>query len=568
METRELKAGIGKASTGIEGLDEITGGGVPRGRVTLVAGNAGCGKTLLGMHFITHGATRCDEPGIILSFEESREELEQNIASLGVDLAGLEAGGKIHIERVKLHSDGSLQVGEFNLEPLFIRLDVARKAIGAKRVLIDSCDVLFASFADRGGLRLELQRLFAWLKERDLTAIVTAEAGDGQFTRHGLQEYVSDCVLHLDHRVYEQISTRRLRVVKYRGSAHGTNEYPFLIDAEGLSVLPITSLALQHVAPHDRISCGIERLDSMLEGGLYRGSTVLVSGTAGTGKTTLAMSLADAACRRGEKAVVLSFEESPDQLIRNMRSVGMDLQRHLDDGLMQIHATRSTLQGLEAHLTGIHRLIERVHPSLVIVDPITAFLGGDNARDVRAMLTRLIDYFKNKGITAVLTNVVSGSGPREGTETEISSLVDVWLIVRDMELNGERNRTLLILKARGIAHSNQVREFNISSKGIALNDVYIGLGTVLTGSSRIAQEASDADAELSRKDDLDRLHLAIATKERALEAQVEALKAGFADERAAIERNIRQLENLESLRNLYRHTLFDSRRGDADTASG
>ncbi len=517
-----------KAPTGIQGLDEITSGGLPKGRPTLVCGSAGCGKTLLAMEFLVRGAILFNEPGVFMAFEETENDLIQNVASLGFDLKDLIARKTIVLDYVYIERSEIEETGEYDLEGLFIRLGHAIDSIGAKRVVLDTIESLFSGLPNPLILRAELRRLFRWLKDKGVTAIITGERGEESLTRFGLEEYVSDCVIVLDHRVSEQVSSRRLRVVKYRGSIHGTNEYPFLIDEDGISVLPVTSLGLQQVASTQRISTGIERLDSMLGGeGYFQGSSVLISGTAGTGKSSLAAHFAAAACQRGEHTLYFAFEESPSQIIRNMRSIGIDLQKWENEGLLQFQANRPTLAGLEMHLTMMHKAINTFKPKIVIVDPLNSFVIGGNATEVKAMLMRLVDFLKMKQITGLFTNLTAGGGALEQTDIAISSLIDTWLLLRDIETGGERNRGLYILKSRGMAHSNQIREYLITDHGIELCDVYVGLGNVLTGSARLAQEAQEQAEQSMRDQEVERRKLDLESKSKVMEAQIAAIRAQF-----------------------------------------
>jgi circadian clock protein KaiC len=473
-----------KSPTGIEGLDEVTGGGLPTGRPTIVCGGPGCGKTMLGIEFLVRGATQFDEPGVFMAFEETPEDLAQNVASLGFDLQDLAARKKlfldyVHVERIEIQ-----ETGEYDLEGLFIRLQHAIDSVGAKRVVLDTLEALFSGFSNQGILRAELRRLFRWLKDRNMTTVITAERGDGALTRYGLEEYVSDCVIVLDHRVAGQLSTRRLRIVKYRGSVHGTNEYPFLIDEHGISVLPITSFGLNYRASTQRISSGIPDLDDLLEGkGYYRGSTVLVSGTAGSGKTSIASHFAEAACRRQERALYLSFEESVAQLARNMRSIGVDLEPWVKKGLLQFHGIRPTEHGLEMHLARLHKMVDQFKPRVVVVDPITNLISGDGDREIQSMLMRLIDFLKANQITAVFTSLTASGKHAEQSEVGISSLIDTWIVLRELEENGERNRGLYVVKSRGMAHSNQVREFLLTDRGVRLVPAALGAAGVHTASA-------------------------------------------------------------------------------------
>jgi circadian clock protein KaiC len=489
--------GLAKAPTGISGLDQIIGGGLPQGRVTLVAGSAGAGKTLLGLQFLVAGALEHGESGVLLTFEEPAAKVAANVRSLGFDLDELQRDGLLVVLSFQVDPTEIVAAGEFDFEPLFAVLGEAIGRVGAKRVVLDTIEVLFGAFGDDIIVRSELSRLARWLEDRGVTAIVTGERGEATLTRHGIEEYVSDCVIVLDHRVREEISTRRLRVVKYRGSAHGTNEYPFVISARGFVVLPITSITLDYGAPEERISTGITRLDHMLGGGVYRGSSILVSGTAGTGKTSLGANLADAACRRGERVLWVLFEESPEQVLRNMRSIGLDLRRWVDAGLLHIWAARPSAFGLETHLALLAQLIDEVKPSLAVLDGIASFTHGASASDMTSMMSRQMDLLKARGITILATALGHGE---ETSTLDVSSLVDVWLLVRNVETNGERNRLLFVLKSRGTAHSNQVREFVLTGHGIELIDVSVGPAGVLTGSARLAQQAAERDAEVRRVD--------------------------------------------------------------------
>ncbi|HEX6271083.1 MAG TPA: circadian clock protein KaiC, partial [Anaerolineales bacterium] len=442
---------------------------LPEGRPTLVAGGAGCGKTLFAMEFLVNGATQHNEPGVFVAFEESAEELAQNVASLGFDLKDLIKQKKLIIDYVRIERGEIEETGEYDLEGLFIRLGYAIDRIGAKRVALDTVEVLFAALPNRGILRSELQRLFRWLKDKGVSAIVTAERGDGTMTRFGLEEYVADCVILLDHRVTEQVSTRRLRIVKYRGSLHGTNEYPFLIGKNGISVLPITSLALEHTVPSGRVSTGVKELDDMLGGrGFHRGGSILISGTAGTGKSSLAAAFVDAACRRGERCLYFAFEESTSQILRNMRSIGIDLAPHVKKGLLQFHVARPTVYGLEMHLVTIYDLIKEYKPEIVVLDPITDFFAVGSKAEVKATITRIIDFLKMNQITALFTSYTSEEDTPDQTIVGVSSLIDAWISLRNLESNGERHRGLFILKSRGMAHSNQIRSFELTDHGIKL----------------------------------------------------------------------------------------------------
>ncbi len=525
-----------KTPTGISGLDEVTGGGLPRGRPTLVCGPAGCGKTLLAMEFIVRGITQFDEPGVFVAFEESAADLIANVASLGFDLAQFEADGHLVIEHFDVRGGEMEETGDWDLEGLFVRLGAAIDSVGAKRVVVDTIEILFGAFSNTAILRSELRRLFAWLKERAVTAVITAERGEGTLTRHGIEEYVSDCVIVLDHRVIEQTSTRRLRILKYRGSLHETNEYPFLIGESGVSVLPITSVGLRHAVSAERVSTGVARLDAMLgAGGFYKGSTVLVSGTAGTGKSTLAAQFCAATCSRGERAMYFAFEESEAEIIRNMLSVGIDLRHWVDNDLLEFQCFRPSLLGLEAHLFGLQKAVGKFSPAVVVMDPISDLLRFGTGPDVSAMLTRQVDYLKGRGVTALFTSLNSDAEPSQ-SDHQIASLADTWLHVKTMEGNGEHNRLLYVLKSRGMANSNQIREFLLTGQGIELADVYVGPQGVLTGSARQAQEAKERSDGAARLEDLEQRRANLEQRRETVEAQIATLWREFEDEAAIVRR--------------------------------
>ncbi len=544
-QSRKPPAGIEKCPTGIRGLDEITNGGLPRGRPTLVCGGAGSGKTLLAMEFIVRGIRDYGEPGVFMAFEETEADLTKNVASLGFDLQDLVDRKLLNLDYVRIERNEIEETGEYDLEGLFVRLNTMIDEIGAKRVAIDTIESLFAGLPNPAILRAELRRLFRWLKDKGVTTVVTAEQGQNALTRHGLEEYVSDCVIFLDHRVINQIGTRRLRVVKYRGSSHGTNEYPTMIDQHGLSVLPISSLGLDYGASTEHVSTGIERLDAMLGGrGYYRGSSVLVSGTAGAGKTSIAAAFAEATCRRGERCLYLAYEEAPSQIVRNMGSIGFDLDQWVNKGLLRFHAVRSTLYGLEQHLGSVHKQVTEFQPATVIVDPLSNLTTIGDPGEVKSMLTRMIDFLKNQGITALFTNLTEGGGPVEQTEVGVSSLMDTWLLLRNVEAGAERNRLLFILKSRGMAHSNQVREFRLSDRGIQLRDVYVGPGAVLTGSARVVQEAKDKVQTVLERQSLARRRRELEQEQALARAQLEALQL----KTASLDEEIHTLQREEESR--------------------
>lgn len=532
------KPALQKTFTGIHGLDEITEGGIPAGRPTLVCGAAGCGKTLLSIEFIVRGALEYNEPGVFVSFEEKAEEIATNVATLGFDLDKLQKEKKIRLDYVHIDRSEIEETGEYDLDGLFIRLGYAIDSIGAKRVVLDTIENLFSGLLNQNILRAELRRLFQWLKDRGVTAIITAEKGEGTLTRQGLEEYVSDCVILLDHRVSNKISTRYLRIIKYRGSLHGTNEYPFLIDEEGISVLPVTSVRLGNNVSSARVSSGIQTLDAMLDGkGFFVGSSILISGTAGTGKTSIAAYFANATCKRKERCIYFAFEESPQQIIRNMNSIGINLQEHVDKGLLCFHASRPTLNGLEMHLVSIHKQIKKFRPSAIILDPITNLVSVGSVSEVKSMLIRLIDLLQAEQVTVMFTALTLNTVVNEQTDEGVSSLVDAWLLVRDIEFNGERNRGMYIMKSRGMKHSNQVREFIISDEGLKLVDVYLGPDGILTGSAREAHQLVEKTGEVLRTHAVSRKDREIERKRMVLEAKIESLKEEFESVREELDKS-------------------------------
>jgi circadian clock protein KaiC len=539
-----------KAPTGIQGLDELTGGGLPRGRPTLLCGSAGCGKTLLAMEFLVRGAVKSGEPGVFMSFEENTKELAENFASLGHNLKALVAQKKVALEFVHIDRSELEETGGYDLEGLFVRLGHAIDSIGAKRVVLDNIEMLFSALSNTAILRAELRRLSRWLKEKGVTAILTGERGETSLTRYGLEEYVADCVILLDHRVDGQMATRRLRIVKYRGSTHGTSEYPFLIDEGGISILPITSMGLNHEAGTERVSSGIPRLDAMMGGkGYYRGSSLLASGASGTGKTSLAAYFAHGATARGERCLWFAFEESSSQIIRNMRSIGIDLEQAVRRGMLRFHAERPTNCGLEMHLVTIHKLVNQFRPRVVVIDPISNFATLGSEAQIKAMLTRLVDFFKMQQITALFTSLTAGGTPMESaggtlmetTDLAIASLMDTWLLLRDVQNGAERNRVLYLLKSRGMAHSNQVREFLLTDHGAELRDVYVGpSGVLLTGSARLALEAQEKAQALVSGQKIEGKNRDLDRKRQAMEAQIAVLRAEFEVEQTEAAKMIEQ----------------------------
>ena len=558
-----------KCPTGIQGLDEITGGGLPRGRPTLVCGGAGCGKTLLATEFLVRGATQFNEPGVFMSFEETEAELKANVTSLGFDLAGLVQRKKIVVDYVHIEPGEVQESGDYDLEGLFVRLNHAIDSVGAKRVVLDTLEALFASLRNEAVLRAELRRLFRWLKVKGVTAVITAERGRESLTRHGLEEYVSDCVILLDHRVHDQIATRHLRVVKYRGGLHGTNEFPFLIGAEGISVLPITSLGLNHTVSRERIGTGIPRLDAMLSGrGFFRGSSILLTGTPGTGKTIIAANFAEAACQRGERVLFFSFEESPNQIIRNMHSIGLRLEPLVQRGLLRFHAARPSLYGLEMHLATMFKEIAAFRPRVVIVDPITSLMDAGTSYETRAMVTRLVDYLKAGQVTTLFTSLTQAGHALQQSEASMSSLMDSWLLLQDFEGNGERNRVLYVLKARGMAHSNQIREFLISDRGIDLVDAYIGPSGVLTGSARAAQTAREKAEALAGHQEAARRKRELVRKRAALERQIGGLRSEHEASAEELRQIVEQVGTQTRVLTTERTELGRLRQADVSVAPG
>lgn len=551
---------LAKVRTGISGFDEVTGGGIPEGRTTLLCGAAGCGKTLFSIQYLVRGALDDGEPGVFVAFEETEEDIVKNVASLGFDLRDLEKRKLLAIDHIRVERHEIEENGEYDLEGLFIRLAAALESVGAKRLVIDTLETVFGGLSSYGIIRSELKRLFTWLKDRGITTILTAERGEGTLTRHGLEEYVSDCVVLLDHRVRDQISTRRIRVVKYRGSTHGSNEYPFLIDHQGLTVVPITASDLEHTVSNERVDSGVAGLNEMLHGpGYYRGSTILVTGTAGCGKSSIAAHFVAAACARGERAVYVSYEESEAQIVRNMKSIGLDLDRYVRSGLLLIVAHRPTSFGLEGHLAVLHKLVGEFEPSNVVIDPISTMGHGENTYDAHLMLVRMIDFFKGRGITTVLTNLISGGSAVEATDVQVSSLVDTWLMVRADEANGERTRALYLLKSRGMSHSQQLREFRITSHGIQLIEPYVGNAGVLTGTARVLQETEELRQKRRRAEEVESAKRLIDTKREVLARKIATLEAEFGAELIEFEAKVLSENSSEDERARERELMGDMR---------
>jgi circadian clock protein KaiC len=517
-------AGLAKAQTGIRGFDEISAGGLPRGRATLVCGPAGSGKTLFAVEFLARGAVQHGEPGVFVSFEERERDLVEDVASLGFDLVELQRARKIVFDEVRLDPTQLVESGPFDLDGLFIRLGAAIEQVGARRVVLDALELLLGTLPNPAIVRSELKRLFDWLKARGVTAVVTAESDAGARTRYGFEEYVADCVVVLGSSVHDLISTRLVQIAKYRGSLHGTNRYPFLIDREGISIFPVTDLRLDHPALEEKVSSGIPRLDAMLGGGLYRGSSVLVRGGAGTGKSTLAASFANAACTRGERVLLITFEESPAQIVRNMRTIGIDLDRHLKKGRLRIHAVRASFQGLEMHVMTIKELVGAFAPRALVIDPITDLWSIGTFSQVRSSSTQLVDFLKARSVTTFVTAADEINGRRSPIETGVSSLMDVAIGLVTIESSGERSRCVYVLKARGTAHSNQYGELVITSRGVRIVDAYIGGGELLTGAARLAHEARERDETEARRLDVERRHVKLELSERLSAVQQETLR--------------------------------------------
>jgi circadian clock protein KaiC len=556
--TAQTAIAISKTPTGIGGLDTVTLGGLPCGRPTLLCGSAGCGKTLFAMTFLVNGAIRYGETGVFMSFEERPADLAANFGSLGYDVNTLIAEKKLAIDHVRIESSEIEESGEWDLEALFVRLNYAIDAIGAKRVVLDTIEALFSGLTNQALLRSELRRLFGWLKDKGVTTIITGERGEGQFTRYGIEEYVSDCVILLDNRVHEQITTRRLRIVKYRGSSHGTNEYPFLIDDRGISVLPITSAGLEHRISSEPVPTGVPGLDALFGmGGFYRGSSVLISGLAGTGKSTFGALFANSVCSRSERCLCFAFEESPDQIVRNMKSAGIDLQTHIDAGLLRFEAARPSLYGLEMHLARMNRDIEEFKPSAVVVDPISAFRGVQS--EIHATLLRLADICKSQGITSIFTSLSLATDHINEADRGVSSLMDTWISLTDLEASGERNRVLCVLKSRGMSHSNQMREYLLTDKGIRLIEPYVGPSGVLTGAARLAQEALERDEQASRTHATERHRREFERRRSATERQIAGMRATLAAEETEVEMLLAQEEARETAYRADRHAMASKR---------
>ena len=557
------KTALAKLPSGISGFDEITFGGLPKGRPTLVYGGPGCGKTLFGMQFLARGATDHGDPGVFLSFEESIDEHKANVRSLGYDLNDLITRKLLTIEHARIDPAREIGRGEYDLDALFMRLARAVDSAKATRVVIDSLETVIHGAGDRVAVRQSFERMFRWLKNRNVTSIITAEEGDHGRSRHGFEDYIADCVVRLDHHVSQQVSTRTLRVIKYRGSAHGTNEYPFLIDEDGIHVLPVTSVGLQHQVSTERVSTGVARLDAMFGGqGFYRGTTVMISGTPGSGKSSLTAHYIDAACRRGERVLTFTYEESPEQVVRNMRSIGIDLERWIDKEQLRFIAARPSMYGLEMHLAVVLKAVNDFEPESVVIDPISNLVRAGTDLEAHAMVVRLIDTLKTRGITTVMTHPTADIASAGNTELAISSIIDTWILVQSIQAGGERNRQLYVLKSRGMSHSNQVREFLITDKGIQLVDVYTGPEGALTGSARAAKEAQEQAEHVARQGAVDRERRKMQRRRKAVTAKIEALQADLEAESAESMRLITEAEAREAEIAYNRATMATRRKAD------
>ncbi|MFO7803108.1 MAG: circadian clock protein KaiC [Desulfovermiculus sp.] len=561
--TKEHPVVLRKIPSGIPGFDEMTGGGLPQGRSTLVCGDAGAGKTMFGMQFLIQGATEGQESGLFVAFEESEADLKKNVASLGWDLEALCQEKRLAVEPISVSPDEMTEAGQYDLEGLFIRLDAAIQQVGASRIVLDTVETLFGVFTDAHVVRAEFRRLLRWLKERGITAVVTAERGEAGLTRFGIEEYVSDCVIDLSQSMRGQTTRRHLRVLKYRGSSHGTNAYPFLIGRHGIHLFAVTELGLDFPVFEERISSGIGRLDEMLgEKGFYRASSILLSGTAGTGKSSISASFVDAACARGEQALYISYEESRLQIMRNMKSIGIDLQQWHKSGNLRFHTTRVTTHGLEEHFFLVKELIEECSTDVVVIDPVSNLLQLGSPEEVKNLLTRLIDFLKSQGITTLVTELISGGNSMEATNTDISSLMDAWLLLRDLETDGERNRVLYVLKARGMSHSHQVREFVLSEEGISLLDVYSGTAGLITGTARYTQEAQEEVDYKRRMQEIERKKKEMKRKRKLKEAKLQEIEAEFQEEEELLQQAIREAEEEEDKYQQRRDRRSQMRGGD------
>lgn len=519
---------LAKCPTGIEGLDTITNGGLPRNRLTLICGSAGSGKTSLGVEFLVQGIIKYNEPGLLITFEEKPQEIIENAASIGFDLEDLINKKKLFIEYIQLQEEEIAQSGDYTLEALLIRFEQIVTSIAIKRVSLDTLDSIFAILGNTPILRAEIYRLFSWLKQKNITSLVTSEAGINTLSRNGLEEYISDCVISLRTNIVSEVLTRLLRIVKYRGSKHGTNEYPFLITDSGINLFPITSNYLNNIVSTEFVSTGVKELDEMMDNkGYYQGSTVLITGTAGTGKTSLASIFSNSICQTGERCIYFTFEEMINQILRNMSSINLNLQQWIDKDLLKFYAYRSSIYGLETHLLTIQNLIKQFKPQAVIIDPINNFELIGTELEIKSMMTRLIDFLKAQQITALFTSLTTVINPKEHAEVGISSLIDSWLVLQNLEYAGERTRGITIVKSRGIAHSNQIREFIITSNGVKLEKIYVGPNGILTGSARLDQEEQEnLQFLLQEKETLRRKKL-LEHKKATLEAKIMALKSEF-----------------------------------------
>jgi circadian clock protein KaiC len=537
---------IKKCPTGISGLDSITGGGLPEGRPTLICGTAGSGKTMLATEFLVRGVLEFGEPGVLVAFEERASDLTANMASIGWDLTALQKEGKLAIESFGTRDTG-LDENPLDLSHLFARLELAIDEVGAKRVVLDSLEVPLAGLKDQATIRSELHRLSSWIKEKGVTAVITGERGTEALTKNGIEEYVSDCVILLDNRVIEEISTRRLRIVKYRGSRHELNEFPFLISDDGVKALPMSNLGLNYQVNTERFLTGIDELDSMLGDGIYQGNNILINGTAGTGKTTIGATMSEASCKRGERVLMLLFEESPDQLIRNMKSIGVDLGKWREKGVLRMDANRPSSRTPEHHLMSCLKAVLEFKPDLVVVDPISSMIESGTHGQSWAFMMRLVDLLKTHMVTSVFLDL-SDEDSETKTQAGVSSLMDTWIRLRAVERYGGRDPVLSLIKSRGTAHSRQDREFYFTPEGLKFIPPYIGPGGVVTGSARAAQEVLDKAERVKRTHELEGSRLALKMAKTQHEAQMNALKAEFEAKKIKLEREIRDMEEAEQVR--------------------
>ena len=547
MTKGKVKSSSDIVSTGVKGLDDVLGGGIPQGHAMLLVGKPGTGKSILSMEYLLHGIELHKENGVYISFEESEKQIISNAASFGWKFEEMVKKNKLAISYIDMQPEQMRTVGDYDLSALILRVKGAIKKVNARRVVIDGINNLLSTFDDERIIRSDLLRLIREIKEVNATIFITGERGHDSWSKMGFEEYLADGLMHLDNRTDGNYQTREIQVVKCRGINHYTGKSPFIINSEGMSIRPLITADFDYKVLKSRVSTGIADIDNMLGGkGLYRGSTVYITGPSGAGKTSISSSFANGACSRGERALFLAFEESSDQIIRNMKSIGLSLDKWVNEKLLYFYTARATTNSLEGHLDNIMTMVREVEPTCVVLDPISAFRPIANENETKLMLIRLNDYLRARKITTVFTALSSDGEYSEHADVQLSSIADTWIVVRIMDYKGERNNVMQLMKSRGMSHSRQMKEMYFTGNGLKLQNVYQGPEGVLTGAARIGQEKYEKLKEARNVIEIDKNRKKIERKKSLLEASIEALKHEYEEELEALHAAIEEAEEQNS----------------------